>query len=150
MEEWGENKMNSFKSHLKLEKHPGCFLGFIVLSFWVFFPSWEIFLKSKWGMLVSLILFFFSSFLFPCSAFLITVLLENIHEFGKDFLRSVTLEAVSGSLISVLHFEVLYVNWFGNLLCDFFINKTPWVLVLFLATYMVISPKDEYNRKITW
>lgn len=34
----------------------------------------------------------------PCSAFLIAALLPNICEFGKVFLLSVTLEAVSGSL----------------------------------------------------
>lgn len=134
--------MNSFKSCVKLKKHRVCFLGFIVLLFWGFFPSWEIFLKSKWRILASFIFSLFFFFILPSPLVLLFWLLCNFRIFmslGRIFCSQKHWRQFPVLYISVLHFDVLYVNWFGNLvLCRFFINKMPGVLTLFLATCMVI------------
>lgn len=153
MEEWGENKIDSFKSCVKLKKHAGCFPGFIVLLFWVFFPSWEIFLKSKRRILASFILCIFHPSFSPCSAFLIAVLLPNICEFGTDFFLSVTLEAVSVSLsIYATFWSVVCESiWEPGALEFFSSTKYLEYLFFFLHHMYLFGLKDEYNiMKITW
>lgn len=156
MEEWGENKVNSFKSCLKLKKHPVCFLGFIVLLFWGFFPSWEIFLKSKWRILASFILsffFFFSSFLLPLFCFFDCCITSKYSWVWEGF------SALSNTGGSFQFFTYLCCV----LMCCIWIDLGTWCsvvfssikcleyLLFFLQHVWLFSLKDEYNiMKITW
>lgn len=139
MEEWEENKIDSFKSCVKLKKHTGCYLGSTVLLFWGFSILGN-FLEIQMENPSFIHSLFFSSFLFPLFCFFDCCVTSKYLWVWEGFFA---LSNIGGSFcfFKYLCYILKCCMWiYLGTWCSviFFINKMPGVLVLFLATYMVI------------